>query len=115
MTHSKKLERWISFAKENNFKKSIYQPPVDLILRKLKIKQPPVIFWSFWKITLFLGLYFGTTWGLVMRLIAWNDRIPILIQLVAAVSSGLFFGIFMAWHFRRTKKKLKLPEWEEFK
>jgi len=117
MNHSEKLAQWHAYAKEKNIKKSMYRPPIDIIIQKLGIESPPLILWSTFSSFLMYAISFGVTWGLCMyffsSILYAHKYLSVLI--VGSIAAGILFGATMSIYIRTTKRLLNLPKWEDFK
>jgi membrane associated rhomboid family serine protease len=101
---------------ENGEKKGLASPPLFRLFWKLGWNIRPPLFQSF-KMN---SLYFGGSFTVIMEIIylfmlgmrsEYHDP---LIDIVAAIVSGLVFGLAMAWTIEKKKQKLKLSRWDEF-
>ena len=90
-----------------------FAPPVYRLLWKIGVKIPPPLFSSSEFIFLFQGLFFGSLWGIFMRLTVWQDMNTI-IFIIRSILAGSIFGLSMAILLRRKAKKYGLPRWKDY-
>ena len=92
-----------------------YAPPISRLLWRLGFQAPPLHFVPFAPAALYLGLFFGLSWGGTMSVFAWWawGDVPITLMLGVSIAAGLMFGLFMAAYYAQGRKKYKLPAWED--
>lgn len=89
-------------------------PPYWQLGRKLGFEPCPPYYLPFRKVMGFSGLYFGFAWGTMMHLMLWRHQaMPIVIQVIATVFSGLFAGLLMASWYKYVRKKHRFSLWQD--
>lgn len=88
-------------------------PPLFRILWKLGIQVRPPHFASFATLTALFGTLYGVLWGTCMWVAFWSgDDRSVLRAALTTAGTGLCYGLFMAFVYRRHRRKYKLPSWE---
>jgi hypothetical protein len=65
-------------------------------------------------VAIFSGLLFAFLMGISKYLRNGGEQtLSLYFEIITAVLSGLFFGLFMASMHRRSRKKLRLSSWED--
>ncbi|QEH34911.1 hypothetical protein OJF2_34560 [Aquisphaera giovannonii] len=113
MTHRDKVERFIAEMTQRGVNPYTAAPPAWRTAWGLGIEVPPPHFMAFVLLALTSGLFFGTLWGLAMRLVDWGALGWLSTMTVAAVA-GALFGVCLAAYYRRSAARLELPSWERY-
>ena len=94
--------------------RSNYAPPFVRLLWRLGIDVPPPHFATFAGSACVAGGFFGALWGLFMWLFVWsNSGMMAMNAAVAALITGVFFGLAMASYYAYGRYRYKLPSWHE--
>jgi Family of unknown function (DUF6404) len=113
-SYEKQVAAWQTYAASHGISKSICNPPLDRILRKLGFTFRPAVFWSPLIAATVMGTYFAVVWGVAMHFIAWGDR-ALSLQLITSIVAGLTFGVVMAAINAIVRKRRKIPAWDTFR
>lgn len=115
MGSEESFSKWIKFSEKRGFKKSFYHPPIDSVLKFLKIRCRPIIFWNPWLAGLFMGLYFSFAIGFILFFPIWTLQ-GTEFKSVAfySISAGFVFGCYISFRNYLFRKKENLPDWKEF-
>lgn len=110
-----RLGRAMVQLEASNIKSMNYAPPVFHVARKLGLKPRPPHYMSFTRAALLLGPTFGLLWAFVMWGLSWRalDDFPISVALLAALISGVLFGLTMAGYYRWAGGQAGLSKWED--
>lgn len=116
MTHKEKIEKMYEELHEKGVSKSNCAPPVYRLLWKLGVEIAPPLFSSFMRNLCFQGTFFAVLWGVLMWFTYWQQQqYPFVIAIIASVTAGFLFGLFMAVYFRYVSNKHGLPSWDDYK
>ncbi|HBF51652.1 MAG TPA: hypothetical protein DDX04_16360, partial [Massilia sp.] len=88
--------------------------PVQIrLFRRLGFQVRPLHFETFWRTTLFFGLWFAPMWAIIMWFFSWRkDGTHPMMAVLGAAICGLVYGMTMAGVFAWSKKKHDLPTWD---
>lgn len=112
MNFDEKKERAIAIMESKKIWRSNYAPLLLRLAWKAGLKIPPLPFASFWQITLLMGGWFGSVWGIFMWFFIWRSTgVQPGIALVLSIIAGICFGIFMAGYYSHQKVANNLPDW----
>jgi Family of unknown function (DUF6404) len=117
MTHQDKIDFLLRHMDTLGVPRSTAAPPVWRMFWRLGVPATPPLFLGFLTLTLCISLLFAFSWGILIWLASslWTDfPVSILILSGGAVLAGLFFGLFMAAHFRTIAKRHNLGPWSEY-
>jgi hypothetical protein len=115
MTHRQKVEHLISDLRKQGVSPSTVAPPFFRLLWTLGLDVPPPFFLGFLTLTLLMGAFFGTLWGVFMWLLLWQAwHVPLEVVIMTSAGTGLFFGLSMAGYYRWKAARLRLPPWESY-
>jgi len=110
----RKTEKAFVLMCEKKLKKTTRIPFTYRLLWSMGIKIPPAIFASFGSNLCFLGAYFAVSYGCIMWFVSWQPRgMSPLTGLITSLIAGLFYGVCMAFVFRKCRKAARLPDWEQ--
>lgn len=89
------------------------EPAPVRVARALGIRLRPLYFETFGRLSLYYGVGFAISWGLVRLIIGLPEGAAGLVEaLLAPLAGGLVFGPLLAAAVRRHARKLGLPAWE---
>lgn len=84
------------------------------LLAKAGFRTIPAPYRSFQSNTLFMGLYFGVLWGVLMYFWIWRGQNMTVQHAVAAAAvAGLLFGLGMAAVANWQRKRWHLSRWQD--
>lgn len=109
--YTRKLAAAHAQAQAAVLKPRVYDPWLDRLLRKLGFHLPPILFVPLPWLGFWLAVYFALAWGLGMHFMIWGQDMPLKIQLMASVFSGIMFGSCMAVYYRHYRRKHRLSPW----
>jgi hypothetical protein len=89
------------------------EPPHIRLLRGLGLKPRPPHFASFSANFMGHALPFTLIWGVIMWLLVWGGRVPPAAAAVAALLAGIAFGFAVAFLYRGTAERSRLPRWDD--
>ncbi|MGX5915093.1 DUF6404 family protein [Aliidiomarina sp. Khilg15.8] len=93
-----------------------YQPLPTLLLWMIGARVRPPHFQGFAANLLTSGLYFAIVWGLLMWFILFAPRgASPLAALQMSILVGLLYGAVMAFYYRHSARKHRLPSWESLR
>ncbi|APO86119.1 DUF6404 family protein [Marivivens sp. JLT3646] len=108
--YAKAVEKLI----EAGIPRRAYDPPFNIILRRLGLEIRPVHFMTFWQIVTVQGTTFGAMWGLLMWTFLWRyNDMGIPEAILGSLFAGLLFGTVMAVVVKRKSDKAGLLTWGE--
>ena len=117
LSNDQKWELWDKFAKERRLASKIGYLDRQLKLPGIR-EDKPILFHSFWQVTIILGVFWGVTSGILITLLfaISGDRMQgsWIVQLAAFIVGSLFFGGWCAGNVVRNRRKLNLSTWESF-
>lgn len=94
--------------------RSNYLPPALRVFWKLGIPARPPHFVPFGRMALLDGLGFAVFFTLFEWLFPWRGKPGgILMSVTAGLLAGLLFGLTMASYYAYSRRKHRLPHWEE--
>ncbi|MGK3125854.1 DUF6404 family protein [Candidatus Pantoea formicae] len=110
----RKTDRAFALLEEKALRECNRIPLTYRLLWSAGIKVPPALFASFGSNVCVLGAYFAVFYGCIMWLITWRPQgMSPLTSAVTSLLAGLFYGICMAAVFRKRRKAMDLPVWEQ--
>ena len=113
MTEIEKRQAALELLARTLMKPSSFKPPAVRLLWHMGVNIRPPHFSSFLFNTLFTGGFYAVNWGVLMWLITWrHNRTPAEAAIVATLA-GLCFGLMMAAYYTYSRRKHKLPSWNE--
>jgi hypothetical protein len=116
MTHALKVEAYKELMATRGIGSSTAAPPLWQLCWSLGLEIPPPLFLG----SPMLFLFTGTTFGVLFSLGAWilGNRgarsMPLSKAGWVALITGTFFGLAMAWYYRRLASKQQLGPWSAF-
>ena len=114
-THKEKIEIMYGELQKKGLSKYVIAPPLYRQLWYLGFKWTPPLFNSFIKLWFINGLFFFLLIGTSSVLIDVLMEEPVTWRfLIIHLSSSLFFGLFLAIHYRRQANRLKLSSWDQY-
>ena len=108
-----KRERALKLLDATGIRRSNYCPPLLRLLWRLGVQAPPPHFAGFGATAGVAGAFFAVVWGSIMWFVMWRSTgLSPTSALLAAVSAGALFGLFMSAYYAYGRKKHKLPDWD---
>jgi len=90
-------------------------PLLYRLLWKLGFRVPPPLMMGLVPNALLMGGFFGPVWGLLMWLMLWRrSQMPVGMVLLAAVLTGVLFGLSMGLYGRWNARRRGIPLWRDF-
>ena len=109
-----KYAKAVEKLKAAGFPRRAYDPPFNIILRRMGLEIRPVHFMTFWQIVSMQGTTFGMSWGLLMWVFIWrHNDMGIPEAVLGSIFAGVLFGTIMAVIVRHKSAKATLPTWDE--
>lgn len=113
MNFDERRKRAIAVLNRKGIPQASSEPVQIRLFRRLGFQVRPLHFETFWRTTLFFGLWFGPFWAVIMWFFSWRkDGTDPMMAVLAAAICGLVYGMTMAGVFAWNKKKHALPTWE---
>ncbi len=113
MEFKEQRERAIAAMHRKGLRLASAEPPPVGLLRRCGFQIRPLLFESFFRVTLITGAWFALLWGCGMWLWRWrHDDANALALLVGCCAAGAIFGICHGALYAWLRKRHGLPTWE---
>jgi len=107
-----RLEKALEISKGLGLPCNNYAPPIYRLMWLLKLPVPPPHYRSLSANTITTGGNFMLLFWTFMWIIGWGGERSNYNLVFIGISTGIIFGVVMAYSYERAKKKYDLTSWE---
>ena len=111
MSFESRRAKALDLLKSTGMVRSNYEPPLLRALWKIGFEVPPPHFVPFWKLTLFVAVWFGGVWSVFMWLTTWSGQGVAWTTLCIPALVGTVIGLSLSLYYAHGRRKYRLPAW----